>query len=314
LSQDAAERAFVHVTSCPACRAAVAAERATRRRLLDAPDPAPSPELVARLLALGGPDGPLGPRPGHVPGTPRPAPISVAGPPWEHRRPAGRSDGVRPGGRRSRRSRLASVAVGAFSLASVGLLGLLLLGSTLGEDPGVSPVALGAAALGAGAAPTAAQDASTTGGAPEVTADRLDADELAALRDQGWPCPDALPDGLRLVEARHVSVDGAALLHLRYSDGTSTISVLEQQGRLAASEAAAFSQALAAGAQVSGRGDVPWHGVWQSGDVVVAVVADAEPDVVSRVVAALPHAEPADSWWEQVGDGAGVVGALLSDR
>lgn len=294
LVQDAAERALVHLAECATCREAVAAERAARRALRDAPAPAPPPELVRRLLEMGGPAGPLSPRAGHVPGAARPVPLPPPGAPWEAR-PAGRSDRVRPGGRR----RLRTAATGVLSVATLGLVGLLLVGSLGREAP--DPVALGAASL--------------SPGLPASSGDRvdvLDDTELASLRVDGWPCPDVLGDRLPLVDARRVEVGGAPVLHLTYSDGSATVSVVEHRGRLDAAQAAAFARMADVGARASGRDDdVPWHAVWQSGDVVVAVVAEGPPSVVSQAVEGLPHDEPALGWWDRVEHGADVVGALL---
>ncbi|MFZ5872749.1 MAG: zf-HC2 domain-containing protein [Actinomycetota bacterium] len=302
LTPDATERALVHLAECARCRVAVAAERATRRALREAPDPVPSSELLSRLLAMGGPAGPLAPRPGHVPGAPRPVPLPPPGAPWQTR-PPGRTDGVRSG--RRRRRTLRSAALGVVSVASLGLVGLLLIG-TVASRQAPEPVAFGAASLAPGVQPAA--------GAPAGTVDRLDDEELAALRADGWPCPESLAGGLPLVEAHSIDTGDVPVLHLRYSDGRATVSVVEQRGELDPGQATAFSQAISAG--TAGRRDVPWHAIWQSGDVVVAVVAEGPPHVLSSAVEALPSADPVDDrdggWWDRVGRGADVVAALLS--
>jgi Putative zinc-finger len=77
LPDDVRDRALAHVTSCPDCRADLEAERLLRARLQTLPGPRPSASLVASLLAMGEPGGPLPPRPGHVPGTPRPRPATI---------------------------------------------------------------------------------------------------------------------------------------------------------------------------------------------------------------------------------------------
>lgn len=75
LPLDAVERAHAHLAHCRGCRDAVEAERLMKGRLSCLPAPEPASDLVGRLLAMGGPAGPLPPRPGHVPGSPRPAPV-----------------------------------------------------------------------------------------------------------------------------------------------------------------------------------------------------------------------------------------------
>ena len=77
LPDDVRDRALAHVTSCPDCRADLEAERLLRARLQALPAPRLSSSLVASLLAMAEPGGPLPPRAGHVPGTPRPAPATI---------------------------------------------------------------------------------------------------------------------------------------------------------------------------------------------------------------------------------------------
>jgi len=72
LSVDAAERALMHIAGCDDCREAVEVERLMKQRLALLSVPEPGDQLVGRLLELAGPSGPLPPRPGHVPGSPRP--------------------------------------------------------------------------------------------------------------------------------------------------------------------------------------------------------------------------------------------------
>lgn len=72
LSAEVAERALMHITGCSDCREAVETERLMKQRLASLGAPEPADLLVRRLLDLAGPSGPLPPRPGHVPGSPRP--------------------------------------------------------------------------------------------------------------------------------------------------------------------------------------------------------------------------------------------------
>lgn len=88
LPDDVRDRALAHVTSCPDCRADLEAELLLRARLRALPAPRPSSSLVSSLLAMGEPGGPVPPRVGHVPGTPRPAPVTIrrepaTGVPWQ---------------------------------------------------------------------------------------------------------------------------------------------------------------------------------------------------------------------------------------
>jgi hypothetical protein len=122
----------MHLASCRPCRDLVELERLTKTRLSTLVGPKPTPDLVGRLLAMGGPDGPLPPRPGHVPGTPRPQPVPLRSPvsaavrttslqrrPTPSTRPAGRPSLLTP-----RRTRLAAVVLGALSVMGVGVGGV----------------------------------------------------------------------------------------------------------------------------------------------------------------------------------------------
>jgi anti-sigma factor RsiW len=138
LSPDAAERATAHLAACRPCRDLVEFERLTKIRLARLQGPAPTADLVGRLLAMGGPAGPLPPRPGHVPGMPRAQTVPLraapgAGPSTGSAqrtavRPARRGIPTRPAGRpgvlTQRRTRLAVVVLGALSVMGVGVAGV----------------------------------------------------------------------------------------------------------------------------------------------------------------------------------------------
>ena len=163
----AAERALMHIAGCLECRDAVERERLTKQRLASLGVPAAGGDLVQRLLELAGPSGPLPPRPGHVPGSPRPQFTATRGPSPERGRvvllkEAGRSlmtvAGTRPPGRRgsnrpplvraatvsrmvrvsrSSRNRMAAAMVGAVCLVGAGVAGGVA--STSAADTRVVP-------------------------------------------------------------------------------------------------------------------------------------------------------------------------------
>lgn len=165
LNADATERVMAHLARCRECRDAVEIERLMKTRLACLPGPEPTGDLMGRLLAMGGPSGPLPPRPGHVPGTPRPKPVQLARPILT--RPPARPDaaarvpagvaasvvGVRPGGGRPpagpgqapgmrrpgvrrRRVRLAGAVLGALGVVGAGVGGLVLTAPTLAGGTG----------------------------------------------------------------------------------------------------------------------------------------------------------------------------------
>jgi len=149
LSPDAAERATAHLAACRACRDLVELERLTKIRLVSLQGPAPTADLVGRLLAMGGPAGPLPPRRGHVPGMPRAQTVPLrttvgarsSAPSLQRTpaRPAGRPAPTRPAGRpgvlTQRRTRLAAVVLGALSVMGVGVAGVTVGAAASGATP-----------------------------------------------------------------------------------------------------------------------------------------------------------------------------------
>jgi anti-sigma factor RsiW len=142
LSPDAASRARAHAARCPACRTAIDHELAVRAALRAAAGPTPSGDLTDALLTLGGPSGPLPPRPGHLPGTPRPEALSLGSRPAGRgrleRRTAGTAPGWRGPGRRIRRGLVVAVA-GGVSLAGAGLLSAVVLTAVVADPASVAP-------------------------------------------------------------------------------------------------------------------------------------------------------------------------------
>jgi hypothetical protein len=143
LTSEAVDRATVHLVSCRPCRDLVELERLTKARLTALVGPTPRPDFVNRLLAMGGPAGPLPPRPGYVPGSPRPEPVPLraAAPtivrtttlqrrPSPPTRPAGRPSLLTP-----RRTRLAAAVLGALSVVGVGVAGVAVGSTATGASP-----------------------------------------------------------------------------------------------------------------------------------------------------------------------------------
>jgi anti-sigma factor RsiW len=159
LTPESAERATAHLAACRPCRDLVELERLTKARLSALCGPEPGADLVGRLLAMGGPAGPVPPRPGYVPGTPRPQPVTMPAPhpggvqvllrsarsemlerTQRNERQALQRDVPRPGQRRepatstrpsgrprttgARPSRLAVAVFGALSVVGVGVAGV----------------------------------------------------------------------------------------------------------------------------------------------------------------------------------------------
>ena len=146
LPVDAAERAYAHLAVCRQCRARVEEERLIKSRLGALRDPVPGEALMTRLTGLAAPGGPMAPRDGHVPGSPRPQTVPIGYRPVPDRpgdvaggssRPPGR----RPLGRGRRpRIRVAAAMVGALSLLGAGVVAGLATARTPAGPALVPPV------------------------------------------------------------------------------------------------------------------------------------------------------------------------------
>jgi len=107
------------------------------------------------------------------------------------------------------------------------------------------------------------------------------------LTASGWSCPRKLA-GLSLVRLRSDRAGNPETVHLVYSDGLATVSVVEQHGRLtAAPQGSQWDATLGAYARRGASG----MATWQSGDVVFTVVTDGNSGVLAEAVASLPHSD-----------------------
>jgi hypothetical protein len=139
---------------------------------------------------------------------------------------------------------------------------------------------------------------------------RLGHSDLAELRGDGWSCPDRLGEGLVLYEARRV--DDA--IHLSYSDGVVTVSVFEQRGYLDEEQLHGFAAREMDGGIVYSSTGPPAQFTWSVGDWVVTVVADAPPETIDAVLAAMPPKEPENerSFLARIGKGAERLASWLN--
>ncbi|MFT4165828.1 MAG: zf-HC2 domain-containing protein [Microlunatus sp.] len=129
------------------------------------------------------------------------------------------------------------------------------------------------------------EDAVSLPASPARTTTALTLSRAAELRKDGWICADRLA-GLQLQRIRTDGPTDPDLVHLIYSDGLTTVSVVEQRGRLDDPPAGSIRNETL-GAWVT-KG-MPSTATWSSGDVVLTAVTDGSPVTLAAAVAALPH-------------------------
>lgn len=266
-----------HVAVCRQCRDQVLDARATRTLLLLARggDLRPSPELTARLLAMGAPGAPFdgGAHPDLQPAHPL------------------------------RRLRW----LGAVTAGAAAVVGLYVLGGSLPPGPGPADILAAAVPVAQAAAPArGAIPVAATGGAGAAS-DRT-ATALAWLREQGWTVPVVVPATLEVVDVRQSS-DG--LLVMELAGRQTHVMVLQWRGRLDPALAAGVPLALGGG-DAHLVSSSPWTAVKQSGSVVVAVVCHGPSRAGRQVMAAIPQAEPDMGPVARIGRGWDVLTASVA--
>jgi sigma-E factor negative regulatory protein RseB len=116
----------------------------------------------------------------------------------------------------------------------------------------------------------------------------LTAAAVRRLGADGWSTPSALPHGLDLVDSRIAGVGQGEVLHLTYSDGLSTLSVFEQEGRLDTDKLRGWHQERRGGTRVWSWPGAPLSVTWSAHGRVFSVVTD-DAGRLDNVVAQLPH-------------------------
>jgi sigma-E factor negative regulatory protein RseB len=122
----------------------------------------------------------------------------------------------------------------------------------------------------------------------------------------GWQLPAALPGGLPLYTAARSQTGAGQVVDLCYSDGLSVVSLFVQRGTLAP-KPAGWQQVSAGGHQVYVAGQSV---IWSGGGFVYTMLADASPQVVTQVVAALPQ-DTAPGVIERIRRGLERLGAIV---
>lgn len=116
----------------------------------------------------------------------------------------------------------------------------------------------------------------------------VSAEQAQQMRRRGWELPAKLPGNLMLYDARR-SERGEPVLHLAFSDGLSTVSLFQQQGRLDERDMAGWRRESIDGTQVFVMDTIPRRVAWSSDGTVYTMLADAPIGTVRDAVRALPH-------------------------
>jgi hypothetical protein len=162
----------------------------------------------------------------------------------------------------------------------------------------------------AAGATTGARAASTTTAtsAPEA----VPVASLDRWRADGWPCPERLPGGYVLLDARQTRTPGGQpTLHLTYGDGLSAVSVFLQHGALAGEVPAGWRLERWGRGEARERDGYPELMVWQGGGTVFTAVGDAGATDLRATLAGLPRRQADDGALDGVRDAFGSVAAWL---
>ncbi|MFP5284089.1 MAG: zf-HC2 domain-containing protein [Actinomycetes bacterium] len=150
------------------------------------------------------------------------------------------------------------------------------------DDDGMTDLAAAFSSLTVGSAAT------PSGEAPPLvvpsTSAALTVSHAEDLSDHGWFCAEKLAR-MSLVRLRRGDAAGPETLHLVYSDGMQTVSVVETRGRLPESLPGWQRDA---GLTAHVRLGAPSLATWQSDDIVFTVVTSGSADLLRATVEALP--------------------------
>lgn len=145
---------------------------------------------------------------------------------------------------------------------------------------------------GIGAVPRSQGQAWDTYVSPEQSrGSRLTAARVRTLRAAGWPVPRTLAGNMTLASVSKTATRSGPVLDVSYSDGLSVVSLFLQRGELSVALPGWHHVAIGGLPVYSTRsGDLDEQGLaWSAGGYVYTVIADAPPQAITRVIAALPH-------------------------
>jgi sigma-E factor negative regulatory protein RseB len=146
--------------------------------------------------------------------------------------------------------------------------------------------------------------------AQQTPGSRLSAARIHTLRAEGWPVPGELAGNMALASVSRTATRSGQVLDASYSDGLSVVSLFIQRGELSAA-LPGWHRVDVHGVPVysTESGDLDEQGLaWSAGGFVYTVIADAPPQAISRVIAALPH-DLHTGFWQRVARGIRRIGS-----
>ncbi|GAB3487665.1 hypothetical protein GCM10027440_33570 [Nocardiopsis coralliicola] len=149
-------------------------------------------------------------------------------------------------------------------------------------------------------------------GGDDPWSEALSADDVAALRGEGWSVPGHLAWNLRLVDVRAKHQERGPVLHLGYTDGLTVVSVFAERGRLGESAGtAAGLHAVQTGGGVvyTGESGQPRR-MWEADGYVYTLMSAAPEESVAQAAEALPAPDGA-GFWNRVARGFERFGTWL---
>lgn len=134
---------------------------------------------------------------------------------------------------------------------------------------------------------------------------------LSWMADHGWVSPVALPETFQVTGLR-LDTGGPGSLELDLVGPSGPVVVVQEHGRLHPDALRGVPTADVEGRSVHVVCNDPWYVVWQSGDSVVTVVADAPTADVRELVAAHPAEDYDDGLGARLSRGwASVTGSWV---
>ncbi|HEX6931735.1 MAG TPA: sigma-E factor regulatory protein RseB domain-containing protein [Streptosporangiaceae bacterium] len=146
--------------------------------------------------------------------------------------------------------------------------------------------------------------------AQQTPGSRVSAARVRTLQSEGWPVPGELAGNMALSSVARTATQSGQVLDASYSDGLSVVSLFIQRGELSGA-LPGWHRVDVHGLPVysTESGDLDEQGLaWSAGGFVYTVIADAPPQTISRVIAALPH-ELDVGFWQRVARGIRRIGS-----